>query len=470
MYYFLGCRAADGFSLSAERPFCVCVFLLYFSLAVVSVLILTLIILFSVYHDFVKKHAGRNGFFLRLSESPRSGIHAYLAQDWFPKYSMTMIPVRIVQSSSQSSLSARPGLQAGNVVNARVLYDMGGGQYAISLAGQKIAVRSQTALEPGSVFAAKIIVKGEQVLLSLVGQEEARPLVTQFTSAQVQEHFSPQLAALLASLGLPPETDSFHLLQFAQAMGMKLDPQKLRRALAAGRNAGDGEESAQTALVMEEKGLEPNSVQAVSDCMGGNAEHGRRGQQERQEQNENETQINAGERRLDADENPDGSIRVHSCPSASENPGNLVRGYFASVDEAASENEMGALTLFNSLRGGADSGEISGWLLFPFEWKDDYRGIIRILPEKNQKKVREIIINAKNPHTNWNFVVYCKQGKVDSVLFSRNPAFSDGDAMAQTLKELLLPAFGSLRSVACVADLDGWCAQDEAVGTVGGLV
>ena len=94
-----------------------------------------------------------------LAES-RRGVGAYLAQDWFPKYSMTMIPVRIVQSSSQSSLSARPGLQAGNVVNARVLYDMGGGQYAISLAGQKIAVRSQAALEPGSVFAAKIIVKG----------------------------------------------------------------------------------------------------------------------------------------------------------------------------------------------------------------------------------------------------------------------------------------------------------------------
>ena len=161
---------------------------------------------------------------------------------------------------------------------------------------------------------------------------------------------------------------------------------------------------------------------------------------------------------------------MHPCPSASENPGNLVRGYFTSVDEAASENEMGALTLFNSLRGGADSGEISGWLLFPFEWKDDYRGIIRILPEKNQKNVREIIINAKNLHTNWHFVVYCKQGKIDSVRFSRIPMVSDKAELTDRLKKMLVPSFGSLKSVEYVAELDGWCAQDKAIGTVGGLV
>ena len=99
-----------------------------------------------------------------------------------------------------------------------------------------------------------------------------------------------------------------------------------------------------------------------------------------------------------------------------------------------------------------------------------YRGLIRILTEKEQKKLGEIIINAKNLHTSWNFVVYCRQGKIDRVCFSRFPLTGNGEELALELQKMLLPAFPSLKSVRYVAELDGWCAQDLPVGRVGGLV
>ena len=147
-----------------------------------------------------------------------------------------------------------------------------------------------------------------------------------------------------------------------------------------------------------------------------------------------------------------------------------VKRFFGEVDEAAERQRVGALTVFNSLRGGDEASDGARWVLLPFEWRDDYRGVIRILPEKNQKKLRQIIINAKNLHTSWNFVVYCKQGKIDSVRFSRFPLIGDGTKLAEELKKILLPSFGSLRSVGYGAELEDWCAQDVSVGTVGGLV
>ena len=396
-----------------------------------------------------------------------------------------MTPVRIVQETAQSSPQARPALQAGSVVQARVVRNLGGGSYVISLAGRMVSVRSEQVLAQGAVFSAKIAVRGNQVVLSIVGQEGAKPLVTAFDSAALRDGMDANLAALLASLGLPPETEAFRLLQFAQAMGMRIDPRQMRKALQAAGRDGGGEDASQTALVLDEKGIEPNA-DALAAVTGGMAGGGRNGGNQPGGNGGDETGrgdeggdcgdgdgIGVGDggdgsgRKLSAVSESAGDFPLEPFLSASD-----IKEYFASVDEAALRNEVGALTLFNSLRGGEKAQDAAHWIVLPFEWNGGYSGKIRILPEKNQKKLRQIIINAKSIHTTWNFVVYCKQGKIDSVRFSRFPFPEGQDAgvLADGLKRMLLPLFGSLKSVDFVGELDGWCAQDMAVGTVGGLV
>ena len=378
-------------------------------------------------------------------------------------------------------------------MQARVVRNLGGGSYVISLAGRMVSVRSEQSLAQGTVFSAKIAVRGNQVVLSLVGQEGAKPLVTAFDSAALRDGMDAHLAALLASLGLPPEGEAFRLLQFAQAMGMKIDPRQMRKALQAAGRDGGGEDASQTALVLDEKGIEANAdaVAAVADGMAGGGRNG--GSQQNGSggnaggenggndvgddgddvggKNQRDVSEFAGDGD-DGDRNQRdvtgsaGSSSVARDVSVSD-----IKDYFASVDEAALRNRIGALTLFNSLRGGAKAQDAAHWIVLPFEWNGDYSGKIRILPEKNQKNIRQIIINAKSIHTTWNFVVYCKQGKIDSVRFSRFPFPEGQDAgvLADGLKQMLLPLFGSLKSVDFVGELDGWCAQDMAVGTVGGL-
>ena len=322
--------------------------------------------------------------------------------------------------------------------------------------------------------------------------------MTQFNSAAVQGNMDANLAQLLAFLGLPAEAESFRLLQFAQAMGMKIDSRQLRKALAAAKQNGEG--GAETALVLDEKGLDASgeAIRAVADGMSGKGQMGGR-----RDESGDSTRMDAdgrgwdadggdgagdcgddvdgvrgeraeGERlgdstRMDADGrgwDADGSDGASDCDDDCDG----VKRFFGEVDEAAERQRVGALTVFNSLRGGDEASDGARWVLLPFEWRDDYRGVIRILPEKNQKKLRQIIINAKNLHTSWNFVVYCKQGKIDSVRFSRFPLIGDGTKLAEELKKILLPSFGSLRSVGYGAELEDWCAQDVSVGTVGGLV
>lgn len=386
-----------------------------------------------------------------------------------------MTPVHIIRATDQSSPNgAQPRLQAGSVVSARVLSAAGAGQYVISVAGQKVAVRSETPLQTGAVFSAKIGVRGEQVILSLVGaQGEAKPLVTQFTAGAVQNGMDAPLAHLLASLGLPATAESFGLLQFAQAMGVKIDARQLRKALAAAQKSGGGEEAAQTALLLDEKGLDA-SVDALTAILGGMSDGNGGREQRHQREKENADATDSADA-ADADQNEKTSVvSPSSVLSSLVEPPTLsdVKAYFDSVDSAATSNDVGALTLFNSFRGGAGAQDMARWVVLPFTWADDFCGTIRLLPDSDPKKTRQIIINAKNPRTSYDFVVYCNEGKVVSVRFSFEPELDAEQAqtVAAELKTLLLPSFGSLKTVSYGAALHGFCAQDTAIGTVGGVV
>lgn len=384
---------------------------------------------------------------------------------WRICYSICMSSVRIVSQASQSSQTgARPALQSGSVVSVRVLRQTDAGHYVVSVAGQQVSVRSQMPLRAGAVFSASVSVHGGQVFFSLVGaQETAKPLVSQFSAFPLQTGGESPLASLLASLGLPATAESFRLLQFAESMGMKIDARQLRRALAAAKVAGGSDEFAQLALALDEKGVGVESVRLFSDGRGSGSRRQDTGGQ--------------GHNPQEGDDSADGySDAVGDAGNSvdRERPADeraLLASYLASVDDAALRNRAGALTLFNTLRGGTAASDAARWVILPFEWTLGYCGDIRLLTDGGQN-LREIIVNAKKSDTCWHFVVYCPQGKVSSVRFSCDPELAPAAAAecSARLELMLRPLCASLKSVGYVAGLDGFCTQDKEIGMVGGEI
>ena len=374
-----------------------------------------------------------------------------------------MDSVRIVSQTAQSSpAEARPALRADSVVTARVVRQTGLGRYVISVAGRQLAVQSRVPLQTGATFSARISVRDGQVIFSLTnGAGEVKPLVSQFSAFSLQTGAESPLAQLLASLGLPATAESFGLLQFAERMGMKIDARQLRRALAVANMAGGGEEMPQMALVLDEKGAD--AVRFLSD--GGGS--GKRRQQDENEKECPPQEEDTADMRSDSVGNAESSL-LPQCP---DDDHALLASYFASVDEAAAQNEAGRLTLFNMLRGGARASDAARWVILPFEWTLGYRGDIRLLTDA-ENTLQEIIVNAKNPHTQWHVVVYCPHGAVTSVRFSHVPELDAGQAAAYAarLQSMLLPSCASLASVDYVAGLGGFCTQDTEIGTVGGEI
>ncbi|MDE7226760.1 MAG: hypothetical protein K2N31_00350 [Treponemataceae bacterium] len=376
-----------------------------------------------------------------------------------------MASVRIVSQTPQSSQAgARPALQAGSVVTVRVLRQTGVGQYVVSVAGQQVSVRSQVSLQAGAVFSATISVRDGQVFFSPVGAPGApKPLVSQFSAFPLQADGEHSLASLLASLGLPATAESFRLLQFAESMGMKIDMRQLRRAVAAAKTAGGGEESAQLALALDEKGASVEAVRLLSDGRGSGSRRRDSGGQEHDPQDDEDS----------AEERSD-SVGETGHSAEREQPADeraLLDSYFASVDDAAVRNRAGMLTMFNTLRGGAAASDAARWIILPFEWTLGYRGDIRLLTDGGQN-LREIVVNAKKADTQWHFVVYCPQGTVSSVRFSCAPELDSAAAAACSarLESMLRPSCASLKSVDYVAGLDGFCTQDKEIGMVGGEI
>ena len=383
---------------------------------------------------------------------------------WRICYSIRMASVRIVSQTPQSSQAgARPALQAGSVVTVRVLRQTGAGQYVVSVAGQQVSVRSQVSLQAGAVFSATISVRDGQVFFSPVGAPGApKPLVSQFSAFPLQTGGERPLASLLASLGLPATAESFRLLQFAESMGMKIDVRQLRRAVAAAKTAGGGEETAQVALALDEKGAGAEAVRLFGDGRGSGFRRQDSGGQGHEPQDDNST-----DGRSD-------SVGEAGHSAERERPADeraLLDSYFASVDDAAVRNRAGMLTVFNTLRGGAAASDAARWIILPFEWTLGYRGDIRLLTDGGQN-LREIVVNAKKADTQWHFVVYCPQGTVSSVRFSCAPELDSAAAAACSarLESLLRPSCASLKSVDYLAGLDGFCTQDKEIGMVGGEI
>ena len=167
--------------------------------------------------------------------------------------------MQIISVQSQNALSGvQQNLREGDFVFARVLKNLGGGNYLVSFAGGRFAAKSAQSLETGQTFKAQIFLSSGGVVLKMAPQANVQGgenLVKAFSA------LSPEAQEFLAALGLPADNVSARILQHLTQSGSKLDArlmQKVRRL--AQKFKGREAEAAEAALALEEKGIDSESA------------------------------------------------------------------------------------------------------------------------------------------------------------------------------------------------------------------
>lgn len=352
-------------------------------------------------------------------------------------------------------------LHDGSTVRARVLSAQGGGAYTVSIAGRQVQVRSTVPLTAGQVLTAQIRLTNAEIQLVLQPSVPPAP-----------ETAESHLQTLLSALGLPLTQETAALVTFAQALGIRLQPEMLKKALRTAQGAASHQQKkdhAELSLLLSDKGLESGreAVQAVLSGGAGGSHAQKRGdggrKQRVREQTTHETaredggQENASEsaERGEAHERASsGGVvrgtsgqndRVHAAsfllPAESDA---FLGAYLASCDDAATEKRCGALTAFNLLtRKRAAEDASLHWIFLPFEWSyHDYTGCFKILFDDAQKKICRIAVNMKNGMAQNRFMVYYGAQGVDHVDFFCKPhegvvTEKKKTCLAQALSELL---------------------------------
>ena len=355
-----------------------------------------------------------------------------------------MNKVSVIQGQISQNRANFSILRSGTVVTGRVLAKNGDGSYSVSLAGQKINVKSETPLQIGSVFSARVNLKGESVELSLVKENVSSEILQKFGGAS---EISPQVANILSSLGFEPNTESFKILQFMQQIGMKFDVESAKKALKQAKDSENKEEKAQVSLLLEEKGIKANDerVQAIIG---------------RKHQNENGKRKEESRKR--ETESGKWKAQVFSCEA--------VKAYFARVDEAASSHEVGALSAFNTVLSSCKKDvPLRHWIVLPFEWNFRfYSGNMRLLFDSELKNLEKLVIELNNPVKNHIFVLNYKNAEVSSVKFASDSEITD--SKKSHLCEVLSSMFNKKVSVELddFASLKGFCAGYEKFSMLDG--
>ena len=335
-------------------------------------------------------------------------------------------------------------MREGDFVFARVLKNLGGGNYLLSFAGGRFAAKSAQNLAAGQTFRAQISLAGGSVALKIVPSaagQGGENLVKAFSV------LSPEAGEFLAALGLNADSVSARILQSMTQSGFKIDArfmQKIRRA--AQKFKGREAEAAEAALALEEKGVDCDSaaLDQIMDALGGRegSETGSRQDWQSAQGQEDSAGDEAGGQGADYERIFGEVKRFFDVFSAAKIDGG--GGFSAS---SFSEEKAGALALFNHLRGGNSSVQEArkGWLLFPFEYQinsrrknplKDGNGVLRLYLDYENSAVEKMVINFKNICANLYFALYFKDKKVRKLIISSEGKKSLGDIGQENLKTL----------------------------------
>lgn len=363
--------------------------------------------------------------------------------------------MEVVGIKSQGALSGvQQNLREGDFVFARVLKNLGGGNYLVSFAGGRFAAKSAQNLVAGQTFRAQISLAGGSVALKIipgVADQGGENLVKAFSV------LSPEAREFLAALGLSADGVSAKILQSMMQNGFKIDArfmQKIRRL--AQKFKGREAEAAEAALALEEKGVDSDSA-ALDQIM--DALEGRAGQEGQAGQNASGEE--AGVQGADYQQILGEVKRFFDFAAGiggAVNPGDS-----GASGVALTEQNAGALALFNHLRGGDGSAqkEKKGWLLFPFEYQinsdknspvEEGNGGLRLYLDYEKAQVEKMTINFKTICANLFFALYFEGKKVRKLIISSDDKKSL-DLIGQENLQTLAKSLG-LASKIEIADFD----------------
>lgn len=363
--------------------------------------------------------------------------------------------MEVVGIKSQGALSGvQQNLREGDFVFARVLKNLGGGNYLVSFAGGRFAAKSAQNLVAGQTFRAQISLAGQSVALKIIpgaADQGGENLVKAFSV------LSPEAREFLAALGLSADGVSAKILQSMMQNGFKIDArfmQKIRRL--AQKFKGREAEAAEAALALEEKGVDSDSA-ALDQIM--DALEGRAGQEGQAGQNASGNE--AGGQGADYQQILGEVKRFFDFAAGiggAVNPGDS-----GALGVALTEQNAGALALFNHLRGGDGSAqkEKKGWLLFPFEYQinsdknspvEEGNGALRLYLDYEKAQVEKMTINFKTICANLFFALYFEGKKVRKLIISSDDKKSL-DLIGQENLQTLAKSLG-LASKIEIADFD----------------
>lgn len=324
-------------------------------------------------------------------------------------------------------------LWEGSSVLVQVLRSLGGGKYHVAVNGKQLDVSAQKVLKTGSSFSGTVRFEGGRTLIEPRTEELVRRAGADSgnAAALLQKANVPlqdgQLAQYLAALGLPPDSLSARLLSFLRQNGLKVSLQyidKIRRA--ARRFAGQEAAAAEAMLLLDADGIacSDEAVRAVLAQFYGT--HG-------------------------------GASGGGNAAQDLAREDVLSRLYAAPVQSRA-----GMLTLLNHC-----AKENPHWIFLPYEWNGT-AGVIRLLLDSSEKKVKKMLVSAGNAVTRRWIVVYYGAKDVSEIRFWTEPRLTESSAHAACdyLSELTggIPALYSEDAV-----FSGICVQNEALATAGGL-
>ncbi len=362
----------------------------------------------------------------------------------------------LYKAALSHALSARTFSEGGTVF-VRVLKNLGGGNYAVSIAGKKMTVKSDVPLAEKSSITAKIKTDGQKIiLLRQPAAADSGGIQTFSVPAAADAPLTGAAAAYLKKLGLLPDALSAFLLSRMQELALPFDAAFAKHTYALAKKfTGKEKAAAEIALALKQKGLpaDEDAVRAVLGHFpdgGGDALNGEPADQ------------TAAAAALDA------RIPFEAAAQCA------FTQFFDAVMSGAAQLDgvqCGRLTLFNHFGTGKGNAEGAGsWIRIPFAFsytkdgaQDSGAGCVNLLIKPDAKAVEKLTAAFSLHEREYCFALLLQKGTAHKIKF-----YVTEEKAAGALTERLGTRFPTahIERMACgsefYSDADAFCSVETS--------
>lgn len=332
----------------------------------------------------------------------------------------------LYKAALSHALSARTFSEGGTVF-VRVLKNLGSGNYAVSIAGKKMTVKSDVPLTEKSSITAKIKTDGQKIiLLRQPAAADSGGIQTFSVPAASDAPLTGAAAAYLKKLGLLPDALSAFLLSRMQELALPFDAAFAKRTYALAKKfTGKEKAAAEIALALKQKGL-PADEDAVRAVLGHFPDGGA---------------LNG-----DPAEQPAAAALDARIPFEAAARSAFAQFFDAVMSGAAQLDgvQCGRLTLFNHFGTGKGNAEgVGSWIRIPFAFsytkdgaQDSGAGCVNLLIKPDAKAVEKLTAAFSLHEREYRFALLLQKGAAHKIKF-----YVTEEKAAGTLAERLSARF-----------------------------